>query len=632
MFPTHDDLDAIAVIKKRNMAQRRTKTIPSTHEQQQQQQHQQAMSYVRFHAGLAVLGYFIIVMVWLMWYYSNKTVPDRIAQSGFYEQVTSPSFKYALVASISTGSILLFKLVFECIEYVMREGITVIKWRNIISLSDERFMRLMVIFALIIPAMVNFFSPDNKNKIVLSDLMNLLRTLTIFLQTVLGMTATFDVTLWQRRGKAGFSLLYFFGGFVIYLVDVQYFQLSNDVLISSSSAAKSVSICRIVIAIGSGVAMLLYLMYHYSSIAIKYWKQQSLSLAEEIFVVYSLPVYIASVQYIIVLCSPGHTSYWSTSLSNMVTRELLVVVYLVIASLVPGTLIRRHTLAVQAQNIQAKEAIEAVLNSPALLPCTTSELDHLIKQSPDGPFAASLVRAAFACHLTCSTLQSIADDDTSMPLTTDLMHRSVDESVVHVPPPDTINRDHSSGGDGKDDEGDEEANNMGTPFEFRPCRVRDCVIRRDHISSIKSDSDGGGLMFVAGAGAVGFNDRNVLELLMTNRRQVLCSKVSSNPDPMISCLSITPPRGPSPDPCLSVDTEVRQRFMHMLGKSMQRREREHVPLVEADDHDVEANDATPLADDTASHITIAAIALVSNPVVLSSPRTPPQKNEEKEDL
>ena len=612
MFPTHDNFDANALIKKRNVTQRRTTTIPSSHEQQQQ--HQQAISYVRFHAGLAVLGYFIIVMVWLMWYYSNKTVPDRIALSGFYEQVTSPSFKYALVASISTGSILLFSLVFESIEYVMREGIKVIKWQNLISLSDERFMRLMVIFALIIPATVNFFSPDNLNKIVLSDLMNLLRTLTIFLQTVLGMTATFDVTLWQRRWKAALSLVYFLGGFVIYLIDVQYFQLSNDILISSSSAAKSVSMCRRLIAIGSGVAMLMYLMYHYSFIAIKQLKKQLLSSAEAIFVVYSLPVYIASLQYIVIVCGPGHTSYFSTSLSNMVARELLVVAYLVIASLVPGHLIRRHALAVQAQNVQAKEAIETVLNSPLLLPCTISELDQLIQQvekrrsSDDGSFAASLARAAFACHLTCSTLQSIADDDISIPLTTDLMHPSVDESIVDIRP---LNRSHKGSGDGKDVEGDEEANNVRILFGYPSSRV--CapvgsggdggVIRRDHISS--SDSDGSSPMLGTGAGAVGFDDIKVLELLMTNRRQVLCSKVSSNLA-VVSCLSITPPRSSSPNPCLSVDSEVRQRFLHMLGRSMQRRER--------------VDDVSPSSDShcTAPHLSVATAVEVSNAIMSSA--------------
>jgi len=65
-----------------------------------------------------------------------------------------------LVASISTGSILLFNLVCECMEYVIKEGFQVIKWQNLLSLSDERFMRLMVIFALIIPALVDgLFQP-----------------------------------------------------------------------------------------------------------------------------------------------------------------------------------------------------------------------------------------------------------------------------------------------------------------------------------------------------------------------------------------------------------------------------------------------------------------------------------------
>jgi len=113
--------------------------------------------------------------------------------------------------------------------------------------------------------------------------MNSLRTLTIIFQTVLGMTATFDVTLYQRRWKAVLSLTYFFGGFVIHMVDVHYFQLSPDVVIASSNAAKSIKLLARVVAIGSGLAMMLYMMYHYSFIAMKHWRKQSLTLAEGMY-------------------------------------------------------------------------------------------------------------------------------------------------------------------------------------------------------------------------------------------------------------------------------------------------------------------------------------------------------------
>ena len=119
---------------------------------------------------------------------------------------------------------------------------------------------------------------------------------------------------------------------------------------------------------------------------------------------------------------------------------------------------------------------------------------------------------------------------------------------------------------------------------------------------------------------------------MSNRRQVLCSKVSSNP--MISCISITPPRASSPDQSLSIDVEVRQRFMDMLGRSMQRRACVACPNSETDDN-AEANDATPSpAGNTTHKMAAAAVVVVSNAVMSSAMSKGrglvPQDDEEKD--
>ena len=303
-----------------------------------------ALFYINIHVALAVSGYVVMVLSAMVWYFRRAQVPEYVLASGFQDSLTNPHFRYALVASISTGTVLLLNLFVGWIEIAIK---TRTLFLPLPAFSDERFLRLLIISALIVPSLILFCLPNDSNIIVYACLVSDLRILVSDCVILMGLTATFDTTLFQRRRNL-FCTMLIFVSCMLHSFQLQTFQMTSE---PNRYGSLPLKVLVLGSAVAGGVGLLMLLSYHYLCIAYICLRESftQVSIGEWVFVVYSFPVGIAAAQYIIIVCSPGYGGYWTTSLTNLISRELLVVAYAVIAALVPARLLRHHALFVQAQ-------------------------------------------------------------------------------------------------------------------------------------------------------------------------------------------------------------------------------------------------------------------------------------------
>ena len=295
--------------------------------------------FIKLHAAWTILTHVIVIIGIMYCYFSVKTVPQSIVDSGFAGVLATNSFKYCLVGSIAIGFVVLLHFVLDMLEKYTEVNNQAC---NKVSQAREWCIRLTVVIGcLLMPSFSLFLAPDNDYKALLAWLVSDTRNQAIFTVVFLTMDSIGGDGINGWRQKMGMcSSVLFFSSWSLKYVWFFAFVLTEQI---DTSVAVVVSQVANVMSCLSGI-LVVVCCGHTWNVIFQKCRRRAVSNDDWAFLIYSAPIIMGVIQYIAVAVNATRTShdyfYWNTSLSDLTARELIVIVYALAGAIFPARLAR----------------------------------------------------------------------------------------------------------------------------------------------------------------------------------------------------------------------------------------------------------------------------------------------------